>query len=55
VGRRKPRDPRPAVWTEVPRVLKPGAALVAFGARRTYHRGKPLDGLAAAVAKWRAS
>jgi DNA modification methylase len=26
------------VWTEVLRVMKPGAALVAFGGRRTYHR-----------------
>jgi DNA modification methylase len=30
--------PGPDVWREVLRVLKPGAALVAFGARRTYHR-----------------
>jgi DNA modification methylase len=26
------------VWAEVLRVMKPGAALVAFGGRRTYHR-----------------
>jgi site-specific DNA-methyltransferase (adenine-specific) len=30
--------PGPDVWGEVLRVLKPGAALAAFGARRTYHR-----------------
>ncbi len=35
--------PGPDVWREVRRVLKPGAALVAFAGRRTYHR------LAAAV------
>ncbi len=35
--------PGPDVWREVLRVLKPGAALVAFAGRRTYHR------LAAAV------
>jgi DNA modification methylase len=30
--------PGPDVWRQVLRVLKPGAALVTFGARRTYHR-----------------
>jgi DNA modification methylase len=30
--------PGPDVWAEVLRVMKPGAALVAFGGRRTYHR-----------------
>jgi hypothetical protein len=30
--------PEPDVWREVLRVLKLGTALVAFGARTTYHR-----------------
>jgi DNA modification methylase len=30
--------PGPDVWAEVLRVLRPGAALVAFAGRRTYHR-----------------
>jgi DNA modification methylase len=30
--------PGPDVWRQVLRVMKPGAALIAFGGRRTYHR-----------------